>query len=29
MVIILAALELMRISFAVQDAEKKAGKMVH
>ena len=29
MVLILAALALMRISFAVQDAEKKAGKKVH
>lgn len=29
MVLILAALALMRISFAVQDAEEKAGKKVH
>ena len=29
MVLILAALALMRISFAVQDAEEKAGKTVH
>lgn len=28
-VLILAALALMRISFAVQDAEEKAGKKVH
>lgn len=29
MVLILTSLALMRISFAVQDAEKKAGKKVH
>ena len=29
LVLILAALALMRISFAVQDAEEKAGKKVH
>ena len=29
MVLILAALALMRISFAVKDAEEKAGKKVH
>lgn len=29
MVLILAALALMRISFAVQDAEERAGKKVH
>ena len=29
LVLVLAALALMRISFAVQDAEEKAGKKVH